>query len=178
VEGRGDAGAIAGIHTAAFGEDSVADLVVDLCATIAPDDRLSLVAELEGRVIGHVLFTRNLLDAPARLVPVRVLSPIAVEPAHQRRGIGAGLIRQGLDMLADDHVPAVFLEGDPAYYARFGFLPAGPLGFRKPSLRIPDPAFQVLRLPAYADWMTGTLVYNEAFWRHDAVGLREAATDE
>jgi putative acetyltransferase len=48
----------------------------------------------------------------------------------------------------------------------------GHLGLRKASLRIPDGAFQAIRLPEYEPWMTGTLVYAEPFWRHDAVGLR------
>jgi len=52
---------------------------------------------------------------------------------------------------------------------------AAELGFRKPSLRIPDAAFQALPMPAYEPWMTGTLVYSHVFWEHDAVGLREAA---
>jgi len=47
-------------------------------------------------------------------------------------------------------------------------------GFRRPSLRIPHDAFQVMLLPAYEEWMTGTLVYRQAFWDHDSVGLREA----
>jgi hypothetical protein len=51
--------------------------------------------------------------------------------------------------------------------------PGDDQGFRKPSLRIPDGAFQALRLPEYEPWMTGTLVYAEPFWRHDAVGLRD-----
>jgi putative acetyltransferase len=45
-------------------------------------------------------------------------------------------------------------------------------GFRKPSLRIPDAAFRVRLLPSYEPWMSGTLIYSEIFWRHDAVGLR------
>jgi putative acetyltransferase len=48
------------------------------------------------------------------------------------------------------------------------------LGFRKPSLRIPDAGFQVRLLPAYELWMTGTLVYSQTFWDHDLVGLRDA----
>ncbi|MEV7380818.1 hypothetical protein [Streptomyces lydicus] len=54
-----------------------------------------------------------------------------------------------------------------------GFAPGGGLGFRKPSLRIPDGALQVIRFPEHEPWMTGTLVYAEPFWRHDAVGLRD-----
>ena len=70
-------------------------------------------------------------------------------------------------------MPAVFLEGDPGYYRRVGFLPGAGHGFRKPSLRIPDAAFQVRLLRAHAPWMTGTLVYRQTFWDHDSVGLRD-----
>ena len=62
--------------------------------------------------------------------------------------------------------------GDPRYYSRLGFTPAVEHDFRKPSLRIPDPAFQVVRLSAYEPWMTGTFVYSETFWTYDCVGLR------
>jgi putative acetyltransferase len=72
-------------------------------------------------------------------------------------------------------VPIVFLEGDPGFYGVRGFEPATPAGFRSPSLRIPEPAFQVARLSAYRPWMTGTLVYSEPFWAFDCVGLRQPA---
>lgn len=97
----------------------------------------------------------------------------AVMPELHKRGIGSALVRHGLGVLAERAVPLVFLEGDPGYYSRFGFAPGGGLGFRKPSLRIPDGAFQVIRFPGHEPWMTGTLVYAEPFWRHDAVGLRD-----
>ncbi|MBA3586033.1 MAG: GNAT family N-acetyltransferase [Chloroflexi bacterium] len=122
----------------AFGERVVADLA-DALRT-SPDwiEGLSFVAERAGRLIGHILFTRSLLDAPRRLVEVLVLS-----------------------------------EGSPTYYRRFGFQPAGEHGFRRPSLRIPEPAFQVIRHPTYEDWMTGTVVYSRVFWDLDCVGLRQ-----
>ena len=82
-------------------------------------------------------------------------------------------MRRGLEILAERAVPLVFLEGDPGYYSRFGFAPGGGQGFRKPSLRILDAAFQAVRLPGYEPWMTGTLVYAEPFWRYDVVGLRD-----
>ena len=163
------------IHQRAFGGDHglvVADLVDSLRETITPKDGLSLVAGHDGQIVGHVMFTVSLLDAPRRLVDVHVLSPLGVMPGQQKRGIGSALVRKGLRVLAQRAVPLVFLEGDPRYYSRFGFAPGGDLGFRKPSLRIPDNAFQVITLPAYEAWMTGTLVYAEPFWRHDLVGLR------
>lgn len=172
-----DAAEIRDVHRAAFGGrhgHDVAALVEDLRASTDESDRVSLVAiDDEQRPVGHVLFTPCLLDAPSRLVAVQVLSPVAVLPRAQHRGVATSLIREGLESLVQRDVPAVFLEGAPGFYARFGFESATELGFRKPSLRIPDAAFQVLRLPRYEPWMTGTFVYSDAFWRHDAVGLRD-----
>lgn len=119
-------------------------------------------------------FTRNLLDAPDRLVDVQVLSPLGVAPQHQHRGVGSALVRYGLDELSRRGVPLVFLEGSPVYYRRFGFSAGSAHRFRRPSLRIPEAAFQVKTLPAYEPWMTGTLVYRQTFWDHDLVGLRDA----
>ncbi len=177
MERASDVPEIVDLHKKAFGQsgDAVSNLVLELTSTTPPTRRLSLVAIADDRVVGHVLFTRGLLDARARLANVQVLSPLAVIGIYRCRGIGSELVRRGVAILGDRRVPLVFLEGDPDYYARLGFVPAGPLGFGKPSLRIPDAAFQVLTLPAYAPWMTGTLVYSEAFWRHDLVGLREPA---
>ncbi|MPY54250.1 GNAT family N-acetyltransferase [Streptomyces acidicola] len=174
-ERAGDREAVRGLHLEAFGDHGsvVANLTDALRDIVVPGRGLSLVAEQAGQVVGHVMFTRSLLDAPRRLVDVQVLSPLAVLPGHQRQGIGSALVRGGLELLVQRAVPLVFLEGDPAYYTRFGFVSGGELEFRKPSLRIPDAAFQVLRLPAHEAWMTGTLVYSELFWQHDAVGLRD-----
>jgi putative acetyltransferase len=162
--------AVGAVHRIAFGDHG--ETVARLVEALRRDDpaALSLVADEAGEVVGHIMFSRVLLDAPARLVPVQTLSPLGVRPQWQRRGVGSALVRAGLERLDARGVPLVFVEGDPRYYSRFGFT-AG--GFRKPSLRIPDFAFQVIRLSAYEPWMTGTFVYSNTFWEHDCVGLRE-----
>lgn len=152
--------------------DQVAELVGGLRRLIDQEHGLSLVAELSGRVVGHLMCTPALLDAPQQLVTVEVLSPLGVLPEFQRRGVGSALVRQAIELLAARDVPALFLEGDPAYYRRFGFVAGGPRGYRQPSLRIPPAAFQLIQLPAHQPWMTGTLVYPPVFWEHDLVGLR------
>lgn len=169
-----DHGAVRDLHLVCFGDQGevVADLVDDLRRELSADVGASLVAMVEGEIVGHVMLTRSLLDAPRQLVDVQVLSPVAVLPELQGQGIGSTLIRDALVIMAERSVPVVFLEGPPAYYSRFGFGPGAEQGFRKPSLRIPDAAFQAIRLPAFESWMSGTLVYSDTFWRHDAVGLR------
>ncbi|MEV0002969.1 N-acetyltransferase [Micromonospora sp. NPDC050980] len=167
---------VGALHREAFGGQH-GEVVARLVEDLRRDDpaALSLVADEAGEVVGHVMFSRCRLDAPRRLVDVVSLSPLAVGPHRQRRGIGRALVRQGLQELDVRGVPLVFLEGDPRYYSRLGFGPAEAQGFRRPSLRIPDAAFQVVTLPAYEPWMTGTFVYSDTFWRHDCVGLRDQA---
>ena len=169
-----DRSAVREVHTRAFGDGgevaALTDALRETPARLAP---LSFVAVDDGAVAGNVMLSASRLDAPSRIVDVYVLSPLSVLPQFQGRGIGTALIGHALDAARERRVPLVFLEGDPEYYGRRGFEQADALGFRAPSLRIPPPGFQVARLPGHEPWMTGTLVYHEAFWAHDMVGLRE-----
>jgi putative acetyltransferase len=135
--------------------------------------RASLVAVEEGRLVGHVQLSRSWVDAREALVEVLVLSPLSVLPALHGRGIGTALIRAARDEAERLAAPAVFLEGAWDYYGRRGFEAATSRGFERPTRRIPEPAFQVALLPAHEPWMTGALVYCEAFWSTNTVGLRD-----
>lgn len=166
-----DEGAIRRVTARAFADhgEQVAQLVATLDAGPA---RVSLVAEDGGSVVGHTMLSRGWVDAEPELVEVLVLSPVSVDPEHQGRGIGGALVRAALAEADQRRVPAVFLEGSPTYYARFGFVAGSSRGFAAPSVRIPGPAFQVAVLAAWQPWMTGALVYPDAFWAHDLAGLR------
>jgi putative acetyltransferase len=96
-----------------------------------------------------------------------------VLPDHQRRGVGTALCEAALRQARVLDAPAVFLEGDPADYARLGWRRASAVGFTAPSVRIPDAAFQVVVLPAWRNELVGALVYNDTFWTFDCVGLRD-----
>ncbi len=170
---RDEFGAMRDLSIAAFGADpQIGDLLDALCECWAWDDDLSFVAEDDSGLVGQVLYTHAILDTPRRLQDVLVLSPLAVRADRQRHGIGSELITASLTALRQRREPLVFLEGHPAYYPRFGFVRASELGFVAPSVRIPADAFMVQMLPSYEPWMTGALVYPDAFWRADAVGLR------
>ncbi len=166
-----DHAAVRRVVTAAFTHHGteVADLV-DLLRDTGRS-RISLVAD-DGEVSGHVMLSISWVDAPERLVDVLVLSPLAVAPDRQGQAVGRALVAAALDAARVVDAPAVFLEGDPGYYARLGFVRASTHGFVRPSPRIPDAACQVVLLDAHEDWMRGPLVYNDAFWHTDGVGLR------
>ncbi len=170
-EDTGDVAAIRGLVVAAFGDEDVAALLDDLRSSAAWLG-LSFVAELDEEIVGHVAYTRAWVDDPAELVEVLVLSPLSIRPDHASKGIGTALVMESIEALAGRAEPLMFLEGDPGFYSRLGFVPAEPLGFRPPSPRIPARAFQVRPLPGRPGRITGALVYPDVWWRHDAVGLR------
>ncbi|WP_424931699.1 GNAT family N-acetyltransferase [Amaricoccus macauensis] len=163
---------IAQLHGAAFGaESSVPALVQDLRELDAAFPTISLVATDGADVpLGHVMVSHAWLDGWDRMIDVMVLSPLGVRPDVQRAGIGTALIEAAMSQADGFGVPMVLLEGNPGYYGSRGFEAAIPLNIRRPSLRIPERAFQVRRLQAYRSSMTGTFVYHDIHWIH-GVGL-------
>ncbi len=85
---------------------------------------LSLVADDNGRVIGHILFSPVVIEDGERLVSGIGLAPLAVSPERQNEGIGSLLVEQGLREGREAGHPFVVVLGHPNYYPRFGFVPA------------------------------------------------------
>lgn len=123
------------IHLAAFGDDEgpvIVDLVNRLFVDTTAAPLLSQVAVDHNRVIGHILFTRANVTQTKESVSASILAPLAVHPDAQNKGIGARLIKRGLQKLKGAGVDLVFVLGHPGYYPRCGFTPAGELGFEAP----------------------------------------------
>jgi putative acetyltransferase len=172
-----DAAAAGAVLLNAFRRQAVVDLATALLAR-ADAPGAAFVAEDAGQVIGHVQLSRSWIDAPREVVEVLILSPLGVARDRQRQGVGRALCAAAVEAAEQLGAPAVFLEGDPAYYASLGWEPASRYGVSPPSTRIPAPGFQVTVLPSWRSDMTGALIYNDTFWAHDCVGLREAPGSE
>ncbi|XZG69652.1 GNAT family N-acetyltransferase [Chitinibacteraceae bacterium HSL-7] len=116
-----DVTALPSLYLAAFGADE-GGVVGGLACTLAEGKEVppvcSLLAEEDGEVLGHIAFSPL---TPALPAPAYLLAPLAVQPAWQRQGVGAALVRHGLEALKASGVAYVFVYGDPAYYGRFGF---------------------------------------------------------
>lgn len=161
-ETAADVEAIAAVTEAAFAERPGGE--VWLVGALREDEgrlpALSLVAEVDGEVVGHVVCTRGRVDT----TPALGLGPLSVRPDFQRRGVGKALMHTVLGAADALDEPLVALLGDPAYYSRFGFRPADELGIVPPD---PEWAqyFQVRALHAYRPEVRGPFHYAEPFNR-------------
>jgi putative acetyltransferase len=166
VENPADVAGVRRTNEAAFGRPNEADLVDRIRAAASGGDVLSIVAAIAGgaptdvdAIVGHALFTPA---AIGRCVGA-AFGPVAVRPERQRRGAGGAMIRWGLDELRRRRVPFVIVLGHPAYYPRFGFVPASRHGVGCP-WPVPDEVFMILPLDAAAmRGISGTARYLPAF---------------
>jgi putative acetyltransferase len=123
---------------------------------------LALVAVDDSGITGFVMVSWVGVEGGAR-DRILNLSPLAVRPDRQNRGIGIALTEEALRRVEALGEPAVVVEGIPSYYPRFGFERASALGFRPDQEGIPDEAFMVKRLPGYTPELAGRIVYPAAF---------------
>jgi putative acetyltransferase len=162
-EAPGDEAAIRAVHDAAFGGSVEGGIVDALRGSDASPPGFSLVAVDGGRVVGHVLMARAVLERvdapPARIV---VLGPIGVLPDRQGEGIGTSLMQRAIGAAVARAEPLIALLGHASYYPRFGFEPARPLGLEPPA-PWPDEAWMALRLPPWTPELRGTVRFPDAY---------------
>ena len=151
-----DHAAIAAVIAAAFGRPDEAALVERLRAE--EDTLFELVAEEDGEVVGHVLFSRLWAD---RYDLYGALAPLAVHPDRHRQGLGSKLVRAGLENAREFGCHGVLVLGDPAYYGRFGFSAEAAREVASPYSALP--AFQALALEADAFSGALSVAYPDAF---------------
>ncbi|WP_341917182.1 N-acetyltransferase [Polaromonas sp. YR568] len=155
-----DQQAVRSVNLAAFETAAESNLVDALRQQARP--LVSLVAQDGEEVVGHIMFSPVSLEGHAEL-SLMGLAPMAVLPAHQRKGVGSALVRAGLKRCRALGVGAVVVLGHPSYYPRFGFQPSVRFGIVS-EYDAPPEAFMVLELqPGYLGGASGTVKFHAAF---------------
>jgi putative acetyltransferase len=138
-----DLAAIRRVNEQAFGRASEADLVDALRRN--GKVMVSLVAEADGRIVGHILFSPATIESGGDRLVGAGLAPLAVLPEWQNRGIGSLLVKHGLAHCREAGQRFAVVLGHPDYYPRFGFIPASRFNL-KCEYEVPDEVFMALEL--------------------------------
>src|SRR5262245_32742527 len=138
-----DIPAIRIVNERAFGRVAEADLVDALRQN--GKATISLVAEDDGRIVGHILFSQVTVEAGERDLVGVGLAPVAVVPERQNQRIGSMLVEHGLKRCREEGHPFVVVLGHPDYYPRFGFVLASSFGI-KSEYNVADEVFMVMEL--------------------------------
>ena len=150
------------INDAAFGQ-SVEGNIVDKIRS-ACDESLSLVAIVEGNVVGHILFSPATIECEGKKIQGMGLGPMAVLPQYQRQGVGSMLVNEGIRILKESKIPFIVVLGHHDYYPRFGFQVASNYGLVPQWDGIPDEAFMVILLnPSVMEKVRGQVKYRPEF---------------
>jgi putative acetyltransferase len=160
AEKKQDFADVQAIHLSAFPEDGESKLVNRLRENASPI--ISLVAEVGGKLVGHILFSPVTLDSKSSL-QLMGLAPMAVLPSQQRQGIGSALVEAGLAHCRLAKCGAVAVLGHPDYYPKFGFEPSTNFAI-KSEYDVPAEVFMMVELEkAYLQGCSGTISYHEEF---------------
>lgn len=160
AEKPGDVAAVRALNEAAFGSPLEANIVDALRAKVA--SVISLVAELGGEVVGHIVFSPVALLNHTGL-KMMGLGPMCVASGQQRKGIGTALVRAGLERCEELGCDAVVVVGHAGYYPRFGFGPAAHYELRC-EYDVPEDVFMALELhPGALNEVSGLVRYDAAF---------------
>ena len=160
AETEDDFGWVRELNLAAFEGSAEADLVDGLRQNASPV--ISLVAEEEGQIVGHILFS-PVSHSEHPDLKVMGLAPMAVTPGRQRSGIGSELVRAGLERCKEMKIAAVVVLGHPNYYPRFGFVSSSKFQITS-EYDVPEDVFMVLELQdGVLDGRSGRVHYHAEF---------------
>jgi len=149
------------INFDAFETDTEAKLVNELRSCGCP--YLSLVAEKENELVGHILFTPVELSGTKNKLKIMGLAPMAVLRKFQNKGIGSKLVQAGLKYCKSRGYDAVVVLGHPNYYPKFGFVSSAKFGI-KSEYDVPDDVFMILELmPGVLKNHQGVIKYQDVF---------------
>lgn len=167
-----DKTAVFAVNKAAFETDTEAKLVDRLRADAEPF--ISLVAEVDGEIVGHIMFSpvsmvRKLAGVTLRKfrkhkrLKIMALAPVSVLPDHQQVGIGIALVEAGLEACKAIDCAAIVVLGNPFFYKRFGFVQTAEFKIDS-EYRIPKQLFMAIELSKNAlRWRSGRVLYHPAF---------------
>lgn len=144
--------------TAEHADGTEQDLVAALRSSGAFLPELSLVAELDGMLAGHILFTKASVGGDE----VLVLAPLSVKPLCQRKGVGTALIAEGHRIAREMEFAYSLVLGSETYYPRSGYQPAELLGIQVPE-GIPSRNFMAVKLRDSAPPICGAVIYPKEF---------------
>lgn len=157
-----DVRAIDVVHLSAFQGEAEAQLLANLRAEPNFNPALSLVAELNGRIVGHILLTPVSLVREGWQTEVYALGPMAVVPSQSHRGIGSALVKEAVERVRSMDGSLIVVAGHPDYYAHCGFEPVTDKGLSS-NLSLPEDALTALELKPGTLQGGGQVEYPEAF---------------
>jgi putative acetyltransferase len=165
TEESSDYSSVYALTCEAFGGRNDESLLIErIRASVYFVPELSIVAEIDNKIVGHLLLSRATVVEQERNHDVMVLAPVAVKPEYQKRGIGGSLIREGLHRCRTLGYGLVLLIGHPDYYPKFGFKPARSFQFELRQFEVPNEVFMVCELQeGEIKKCKGELRYPEAF---------------
>lgn len=144
--------------TAEHTDGNEQDLVVALRKGDAFIPELSLVAEVDNELVGHIMFTKAKVGNDI----VLVLAPLSIKPQYQKQGIGTALINEGHKIAKALGFQYSLVLGSETYYPRVGYIPANQIGVEVPQ-GIPAENFMAIQLQEEAKKMSGSVTYAKEF---------------
>lgn len=150
--------------TAEFTDNDEHNLVKRLRRSNDYIKELSLIAEENNKILGHVVLTKAIIKDKNRSVETLALAPLSVLPRYQKSGIGKSLMNKAIEKAKELGYKSIVVLGHESYYPKFGFKKASNYGIKAP-FDVPDEAYVILELtPNALNGVNGTVQYSKAFF--------------